>query len=82
LNDCNQDDAFEFLLQLFDILHKDLECQGADKSIISELFHRKNFERRQFGWASVEMCDVEQYYLTLPIPSVGSRVTLESCLAE
>jgi ubiquitin C-terminal hydrolase len=80
--DCNQDDAFEFLLQFFDILHKDLESQGADKSIISELFHTKNFERRQFRCGRDEVCDVQQYYLILPIPSVGSRVTLESCLAE
>jgi hypothetical protein len=76
-----QYDAFEFLLQLFDILHEDLKLPEQDRSVISDLCQSQIITRRDFRCNHVDNSDKEPY-LILSLPSSKSRISLESCIAE
>jgi uncharacterized UBP type Zn finger protein len=77
-----QHDAFEFLLQFFDILHEDLKSSTADRSIVSELFHCDIIAHRQFTCRHVDNSDDQPSCLILPLPSGKAPVTFEMCLRD
>jgi ubiquitin C-terminal hydrolase len=77
-----QHDAFEFLLQFFDVLHEDLKSAEEDKSIVSELFQSEIIADRKFKCGFLDPSDDQPSYLILPLPSGRAPITLESCVAE
>jgi ubiquitin C-terminal hydrolase len=81
-SDGKQHDAFEFFLQLFDILHEDLKSSSDDKSIISELFQSEIIAYRRFQCGQLDISHDQPSYLILPLSSNQLPVTFESCVSE
>jgi ubiquitin C-terminal hydrolase len=82
-SDGNPHDAFEFLLQFFDILHEDLRSSADDdRSIISELFQSEIWADRRFRCGEVDTSDDQPSYVILPLPAGKSPIAFDSCISK
>jgi ubiquitin C-terminal hydrolase len=74
------DDAFEFLVQLLDVMHRELSVGG--DSPIARCFYGRILVRRVFLCGAREEADDQPAFLMVPLPPPGRVPTLAGCFSE